>query len=59
MSNVVPFPKKPLEQSSRDPVYREWGKWYFYDETWTDTHGPFEDEEQAREALAQYCKEFL
>ena len=41
-----------------DPVYYDNsdGKWYFYNELWTDSYGPFETEEEARDALKQYAK---
>lgn len=29
--------------------------WFFYDETWTELHGPFLSEEQAYQALDDYC----
>ncbi len=31
--------------------------WYFWDETWTDAHGPYDAEDIAREHLNEYCKE--
>ena len=45
-----------------DPVYRDDGSqgkfpgWYFYEETWADTQGPFESETEARLALGRYCR---
>jgi hypothetical protein len=51
---------KPLSVSSKgytppDPVHEEEGKWYHWDETWADRHGPFDTEEKAREALEKYA----
>jgi len=42
-----------------DPVCQFEGKWYFYDETWSDRSGPFDTEQEAREELDRYCKECL
>jgi len=41
---------------AEDPVHEENGEWYFWNETWADRHGPFENEEAARKALAKYCE---
>ena len=30
---------------------------YFWDETWSDHHGPYNTEDIAREHLNEYCKE--
>lgn len=37
-----------------DPVFKEEGMWYFYDETWSNVHGPFETEDDARKAVIAY-----
>jgi hypothetical protein len=34
-------------------------KWYFWDETYSIEHGPFETRELTQEALNKYCKEEL
>lgn len=44
------------ERKWRDPVFQEDGQWFFYDETWALSHGPYETEEKAREVLAKYVK---
>ena len=31
------------------------GQWGFWDETWSDWHGPYENELAARQALKDYC----
>lgn len=42
-----------------DPVeYRPDG-WYFWDETWVFDHGPFETQQECREALLRYAEECL
>jgi len=48
-----------LEDSKEDfcPVHQEKGKWYFWDEVWSDRLGPYATEQEARQALAEYCKE--
>lgn len=38
-----------------DPVCEKDGKWFFWDETWANEHGPFETEVECREKLDQYC----
>jgi len=39
----------------RDPVHQDAdGSWYFYDETWSDTVGPYPTEKYARERLKDY-----
>lgn len=30
--------------------------WYFYDETWANSHGPFGTREEAKEALMSYAE---
>lgn len=40
-----------------DPVHKENGGWYFWDETGADRVGPFDSEVQARDALKAYCEQ--
>ena len=35
------------------------GKWYFWNETWSDKYGPYESEEEAEEKLKEYCGRYL
>lgn len=43
--------------SGTDPIHREDdGKWYFWDETGSDAHGPYNTEEEAKEALSIYVR---
>lgn len=42
-----------------NPIYEQDGLWYFWDETWTDSYGPFDTEEQAKEAIRTYIITFL
>lgn len=44
-----------------DPIYYEatTGKWYYYDETWADSVGPFDTREEADLSLMRYCAEVL
>lgn len=46
-----------LNESS-NPVYRDTSdnKWYFYDETWSDSYGPYDTEEEADRKCAEYAK---
>jgi len=39
-----------------DQVYEKNGKWYFYDETFTTSYGPFNTEEIARIKLGKYLE---
>lgn len=32
------------------------GKWYFYDETWVRSYGPFNTEQEANEACNKYAE---
>lgn len=45
-------------QQNRDPIHRddEEQYWYFWDETWSHLHGPFDTEAIAREKLREYCE---
>lgn len=46
-----------LTTDPTDPVHKhEDGKWYFWDETWSDEIGPFADEDEARRQLELYCE---
>ena len=38
------------------PVHKEDGKWYFFDETWSDRFGPYLSEEEANKKLKEYCE---
>jgi hypothetical protein len=40
------------------PENREAG-WYFWDEIWLDSYGPYNTEKEAREALNEYCVQEL
>lgn len=42
--------------TTRDPVHYHAGAWWFYDETWDDAIGPYDQEFLARAALEEYCK---
>lgn len=42
-----------------DPVLRLGPLWYFYDETFTDYHGPYATEQEAIRACAAYCRVVL
>jgi len=48
----------PPEKESSDPVVQstKTGLWYFWEETWTNPHGPFKTSEECRQALEEYCK---
>lgn len=37
-----------------DPVYEKEGEWFFFDEAWSTSFGPFESEEVARKNCIKY-----
>jgi len=39
-----------------DPIHEKNGKWYFYDESWSEVWGPFETHEEAEHELAKYLE---
>lgn len=39
----------------QSPTHEENGKWYFWDETWTERQGPYETEEECGQSLSKYC----
>ena len=39
-----------------EPVFEREGKWFFYDETWSDSIGPFETRGEATTQLAEYAR---
>ena len=42
--------------TSPDPVFQSAdGKWSFWDETWANTVGEYDTEEETRAELARYC----
>ena len=64
-SLLLPNPYKhqtdtqPVYNMYIDPVYHHEGSWFYYDETWAGSYGPFATEQEAREALEQYVKHLL
>ncbi|MDP1713081.1 MAG: hypothetical protein Q8K86_11575 [Candidatus Nanopelagicaceae bacterium] len=42
--------------NSADPVHLNDDKWWFWDETWTERHGPFKTKDEARKACVKYSK---
>lgn len=42
-----------------DPIFEKNGKWYFWNEVWTDAIGPYESREEAARELDRYVKEVL
>jgi hypothetical protein len=51
---IFPTPEKG---QTRDPVFWDGKKWYFWNETWSDKIGPYDTEDIARTKLAEYCDE--
>ena len=39
----------------KSPIYEKFGRWFFWDETWTDVYGPFRTEVEARIELLKYA----
>lgn len=48
-----PYVKATADET--DPVGRHGDDWGFWDETWADWHGGFDDEAQARAGLKAYA----
>lgn len=48
-----------LNHKSPDPVYQVDGDWYFLDETWSYSHGPYSSEFAAHLAMQYYVKIYL
>jgi len=44
-------------EKTADPVSKYKGMWYFWDETWSQTFGPFDTHQEAREGCRQYAEE--
>jgi hypothetical protein len=42
-----------------DPLHMHEGKWWFWDETWANSHGPYDNRKAAKAALDVYCREVL
>lgn len=40
----------------KDPVHQYEGKWYFWNEVWADRMGPYDSEDDAREAMNKYVE---
>lgn len=40
-----------------DPIEYINGQWYFWDETWSHTYGPYETEEEARRQMNYYIND--
>jgi hypothetical protein len=39
-----------------DPLFEREGKWYFWDETWSGYHGPYDTKEIVLQALKEYAE---
>ena len=51
-----------LERDKRgylEPVEKIDGKWYYWDQTWSNKHGPYENAVEANKALLEYCTTVL
>lgn len=46
-------------EKAPDPVHEFAGKWYFWDETWANRHGPYDTPAEAYEMLGTYITEHL
>lgn len=41
----------------RDPIHHDDEGWWFWEETWAHRSGPFTTEQEARQALDEYCEQ--
>ena len=48
-----------MEGFSICPVYWEVNGWYFWNETWSDSYGPYGSYAKAHSALRRYCWLYL
>ena len=50
--------EKPGSRKSRSPIYQSADneQWYFYDETWCNSYGPYRTGEEAQRACSQYAE---
>lgn len=39
-----------------DPIFARDNAWWFWDETWSNDHGPFPTRYEAEQALKKYCE---
>jgi hypothetical protein len=53
----VPVRLQPrmLSSSSMTARIRSGGKWYFFNELWSDIYGPFDTEEEANQGCKEYA----
>lgn len=49
----IPYDNDPY------PVRHHDGKWWFWDETWSQEFGPYDTEEKAVRSLSRYCRKYL
>jgi hypothetical protein len=40
-------------------IFESNGKWYFWNETWSDSYGPYDTLEQVQMAFSDYCETVL
>ena len=40
-------------------IFEQDDKWYFWNETWSESHGPFNTREEAVAKLREYCVNVL
>jgi hypothetical protein len=47
-----------LMEQSNDPIFQriDVQGWFFWNETWSESYGPYDTEEIARENLREYCE---
>ena len=48
-----------MTEHDPNPVREEDGKFYWWDETWTERTGPYDTYEEAEQACVEYCKRCL
>lgn len=48
-----------VKAKGRDPVHKDKGSWWFWDEAWAYRYGPYPSEKKARRELENYCKDLL
>lgn len=51
-----PIPRIAADMQAPDPIFEREGKFFFWDETWTNEQGPFNTREEAQAALRKYAE---
>lgn len=51
-----PINRIAAQMDAPDPIFEKEGKFFFWDETWTGQHGPFDTREDALAGMRKYAE---